>query len=102
MTSSILEAVTGETREVQTDARDGEVSYNTGGFSYTSRLGRVDTASAEIQSSSQSAKVTEITSDNVVVVQLFSQGTATAGDEGQEIDNDTRVSDNIHLEAYRL
>lgn len=102
MTYGILEAVTGETKEVQTDARDGQLSYNTGGFSYTSKLGRVDTAQAEIQSTSQTAKVTSITSDNIVVVQLFSQGTGVAAEEGQEIGNNNRVSDNISLTMYRL
>lgn len=102
MVSSILEAVTGETMEVQTDARDGDVTYQTGGYSYTSKLGRVDTAQAEIQSTSQVAKVTSIVSDNTVVIQLFSQGSGVAGEEGQEIDNGVNVQDNISLVAYRL
>lgn len=96
MVSSILEARGGPTMEVQDDARDGQVSYNTGGFSYTSRLGRVDTAQAEFLSDSMTAKVTTIQSNNEVVVQLFSAGTTNEVDDGQSVET------NISLTAYRL
>lgn len=96
MVSSILEAKSGQTQEVQTDARDGDVSYNTGGYSYTSRLGRVDDAHAEFKSDSMTAKVTTISSNNVVEVQLFSVGTANEVDDGQSIETE------VSLVMYRL
>lgn len=102
MVRRILEAKSGEVMEVQDDAKDGQNSYNTGGFSYVSTLGRVDAAFAYIQSTSQTAKVTSINSPNEVVVQLFSQGSADAADEGQEIDADLHIADAINLHAYRL
>lgn len=99
---SILQAETGETIEVQPDAGDDDNTYQTGGFSYSSALGRVDTAIAQIQSTSQSAKVTSIVNNNTVVVQVFSQGSGVAGEEGQEVADGLNIADSIHLTAYRL
>lgn len=99
---SVLETVTGETIEVQPDATDDDNTYQTGGFSYSSALGRVDSAQAQIQSTSQSAKVTNVTSDNIVVIQVFSQGTGNAVTNGKEVQNGLNIADTIHLTCYRL
>lgn len=103
MTFGILEGQSGEMAEAQDDVTGatGDTSYNTGGISYTSKLGRVDMAVANIQSTSNSAKVTSINSPNQIVIQLFSQGTADAADEGQELE-EKFIADNIQVTAYRL
>lgn len=105
MVRRILEAKSGQVHEVQDDvaAAEGQLSYNTGGLSYTAAIGRVDAAIAQIQSDSQTAKVTSINSPNEVVVQLFSQAAGDASEEGQEIDADTDITSvPIALDSYRL
>lgn len=102
MADQILQTIAGQTFEVQQDAADSGHSYNTGGYSYVSNLGRVDAAIAQVHADSITAKVTGINSPNEVVVQLFSQGTGDAGEEGQEIDGDQVVPEDLNLTAYRL
>lgn len=104
MASQILEAVRGQTSQVESDVQGDTQSYSTGGFSYRSGLGRVDAAFAEVQSTSQTASVMSVTSDNVVWVGLFSQGSGDAGSEGQQIDDETNLPnlEPINLRMYRL
>lgn len=102
MTEEILEAVRGQTSSVESDAREGAISYNTGGYSYRSDLGRVDVAQAQNHGTSQIAKVTNITDDNLVVVQVFSQTAGVVGEIGQEVAADQEVNDEISLAMYRL
>jgi len=104
MPEQILEAVRGQTSSVEDDVQGDTQSYSTGGFSHRSGLGRVDAAFATIQSTSQTASVMSITSDNVVWVGLFSQGTGDAGEEGQQLLDGTALPNlgPVQLQMYRL
>lgn len=68
----------------EAESNSGPSSYPTGGFSVTSDLGRIDEIILDAQNASWEA-IRESTSDNSVVVGVYSQGTGTEAAAGTDL-----------------
>ena len=92
---SILTAVKGQGLDVNSVA--GPTSYNTGGFTIPTDLGRVDEATLQIDNSSFETRVDSIASNNQIAAQVFSQGSGTEASQDSDFSGDT-----VTYQAYRL
>lgn len=90
----ILRAASGQQTAVEDGS--GPTSYPSGGYSMRSKLGRVDSAHAEIDSGEYQAHVESINDNNALVIQVYSQG-------GSEVGGGTDLSDEtVRTDSSRL
>lgn len=98
MPTNLLTAMSGQ--QSASDTATGPQSYDTGGFSVRTSLGRVDRATASVDNGDREARVTDTGSQdtaNYVNIQVYQQGGAG------EVSQDTDLSgDEFLIDAKRL
>lgn len=94
MPRNTLRAASGQ--HTESDTVSG-VTYNTGGFTVNTNLGRVDEAMVEARGSLYEARFDSVISNNGLVVTVHSQAS------GDELADDTDLTgENFTYTAYRL
>lgn len=64
-------------------------SYQSGGFSVRSSMGRVDNVIVEGDSDTRTYEATSIDDDNAIVVQAFNRSDGSEAGEGTDLSDDT-------------